>query len=209
MTAGVGPGNAAGKAVGDAGDAEDAEDVEDAARHHPRGPADDLTSDAAGEPTVKRTGDDVLRASGRQLAAGLEAAIPGWVVRSVGRRMREWAGEVPDGVAEDARRAGELARDEVVPRLRRLLDIDVDEQRTNPLSIVRGAARYPTEVLARAGVPAVVRDAFAERAFPDDRYDLTPSSFADVDPALTEPGIRWGAAKAHVVLTRRRAEGRR
>ena len=31
----------------------------------------------------------------------------------------------------------------------------------------------------------------------------------DLDPALHEPGLRWGAAKAHVVLARRRAEGRR
>ena len=33
--------------------------------------------------------------------------------------------------------------------------------------------------------------------------------FADVDPTLHEPGLRWGASKAHVVLLRRRAEGRR
>jgi hypothetical protein len=40
-------------------------------------------------------------------------------------------------------------------------------------------------------------------------YDLTPASFADVDPALHEPGLVWGAAKAHVHLARRRREGRR
>ena len=46
-------------------------------------------------------------------------------------------------------------------------------------------------------------------SFPDDPYDLTPGSFADVDPSLHEPGLVWGAAKAHVVLARRRREGRR
>ena len=51
------------------------------------------------------------------------------------------------------------------------------------------------------------RDEFAERTFPDDVYDLSPASFADVDPALHEPGLMWGAAKAHVILHRRRSEG--
>ncbi len=45
--------------------------------------------------------------------------------------------------------------------------------------------------------------------FPDDDYDLTPASFGDLDPALHEPGLVWGAAKAHVFLARRRAAGQR
>ena len=65
------------------------------------------------------------------------------------------------------------------------------------------------QVLADAGVPPIVRDEFEERAFPDDVYGLAPASFADLDPALREPGLVWGAAKAHVVLARRRAEGLR
>jgi hypothetical protein len=59
-------------------------------------------------------------------------------------------------------------------------------------------------VLRAAGVPPVRRDEFAEHAFPDDVYDLAPASFADVDPSLHEPGLVWGAAKAHVHLSRRR-----
>jgi hypothetical protein len=109
----------------------------------------------------------------------------------------------------EAAAAGVLAIDEVMPRLRELLATDVDEQRTNPLSLLRGAVRYPTEVLRSAGVPAVVRDEFDERAFPDDVYGLTPASFADVDPSLHEPGLTWGAAKAHVHLSRRRGGGGR
>jgi hypothetical protein len=54
-------------------------------------------------------------------------------------------------------------------------------------------------------MPAVVRDEFDERAFPEDLYALTPASFADVDPALHEPGLMWGAAKAHAHLVRRRS----
>ena len=71
------------------------------------------------------------------------------------------------------------------------------------------AVRYPTAVLVGAGVPPVERDEFTERRFPEDVYDLAPATFADLDPSLHEPGLTWGAAKAHVHLARRRREGRR
>ena len=51
-------------------------------------------------------------------------------------------------------------------------------------------------MLEAAGVPPVVRDPFAEERFPDDPYGLTPASLAAVDPALAEPALTWGAAKA-------------
>ena len=57
------------------------------------------------------------------------------------------------------------------------------------------------------GVEPVVRDDFAQRAFPDDPYDLTPASFGAVDETLHDPGLRWGAAKAHVHMARRRRDG--
>jgi hypothetical protein len=101
------------------------------------------------------------------------------------------------------------ATDDLGPRIRVLLATDVDDQRGNPLQVARELTRYATGVLRGAGVPPVVRDAEAERQFPDDDYDLTPASFADLDPRLAEIGIAWGAAKAHVVLRRRRREGRR
>ena len=59
-------------------------------------------------------------------------------------------------------------------------------------------------MLREAGVEPAERDEFATRAFPDDAYDLAPASFADVHPSLHEPGLVWGAAKAHVHLRRRR-----
>ncbi len=90
------------------------------------------------------------------------------------------------------------------PLLRTLLATDVDAQRANPLAILRQAVRYPNEVLAAAGVPAVRRDAHAERLFPDDAYDLGPAAFGDLHPSVHEPGLVWGAAKAHVILARRR-----
>lgn len=144
---------------------------------------------------------------GERLADGVAVALPGWVERSVERLAVAWAGRLDPEVAEAARAAGAEARTEVAPRVRALLALDLDEQRTNPLALVRQAVRFPTAVLREAGVPPVERDEVAERQLPDDPYDLTPTSFADLDPALHEPGLEWGAAKAHVHLARRRAEG--
>ena len=58
--------------------------------------------------------------------------------------------------------------------LRALFALDPAEQRATPLQVVRGAVREPTAILATAGVAAVDRDPFEERAFPDDRYGLVP-----------------------------------
>jgi hypothetical protein len=140
------------------------------------------------------------------LAAAVEAALPAWVARVVGERWREWSGTpLPLAVAQSAATAGAEALAEVGPALRALLSTDVDAQRTNPLALLRRATAHPTRVLAAAGVPPVVRDAHAERLFPDDVYDLGPASFADLDPSVHEPGLVWGAAKAHVILRRRRS----
>ncbi|HWI03691.1 MAG TPA: hypothetical protein VNT52_07690 [Acidimicrobiales bacterium] len=131
------------------------------------------------------------------LADAVEVALPRWVERSVTRIIVAWTGEAPGaGTAEAAREAGRRAAGEVGAQLRALLAADIDEQWTTPLSLLRAAVRYPTEVLQGAGVPPVERDPFRERLEPGDLYDLSPASFADVDPALAEPGLVWGAAKA-------------
>jgi len=148
------------------------------------------------------------------LADGIDRALPGWVERSVVRLVMAWKGEtdstnIDPAVVEQARVAGIEARDEIGARVRRVLEADIDEQRANPLAVLRGAVSYPTAVLKSAGVPEVVRDSFAEAHEPDDVYDLSPASFADIDPALHEPGLMWGAAKAHVHLRRRRRDGMR
>src|SRR4051794_20719220 len=142
------------------------------------------------------------------LGDAMEAALPGWVVRSVEQRLQQWSGRADRAVLEQARAAGERARAEIGPEIRRLLALDVDAQPTNPLSLVRRAVRYPTEVLQAAGVPPVRRDEFAEHTFPGDIYDLSPASFDDVAPSLHEPGLVWGAAKAHLHLSRRRSPPR-
>ena len=153
--------------------------------------------------------DELLASHAAVLAGGIERALPGWVVRSVVQVAEAWRPGASAPLLGPAEDAGVAARAEVGPQVRALLALDVDQQATGPLAVLRTAVRFPTEVLRSAGVPPVARDAFAVEAFPDDAYGLAPASFADVDPALHEPGLVWGAAKAHVVLARRRAEGRR
>ncbi|MDE3206710.1 MAG: hypothetical protein KGQ66_21080 [Acidobacteriota bacterium] len=149
--------------------------------------------------------EDQLRVYARELADGIVAALPGWVIASVERIVSAYTGRVPDAVGEEARVAAAAAAAEVGPSLRELLESDPDDQRTTPLALVRAAVRYPTGVLLRAGVPPVERDAFDERAFPDDRYGLTPASLADLDPGLADVSLRWGAAKAFVHRRRHRS----
>ena len=132
------------------------------------------------------------------LADAIDGALPGWVVRCVARFTDD-----PEVLARAAA-AGDEARAEVGAQVRALLGADIDQQRSTPLALLRAAVRYPTAVLREAGAPEVARDEFAVRAFPDDVYDLSPASFADVDPALQEPGLEWGAAKAHTHLSRRK-----
>ena len=130
------------------------------------------------------------------LADGIDAALPGWVVRGVERLMSAGPRPMTPEVRQAAEAAGDQARVESGAEIRALLTTDIDEQRSTPLTLLRQAVRYPTRVLQEAGVPPVERDRFATAAFPDDDYDLSPASWSDVDPALTDLGIAWSAAKA-------------
>jgi hypothetical protein len=143
------------------------------------------------------------------LADGIEVAIPGWVDRSVRSVLADQGIAVDAALAARIDEAGRAAQAEGADRAWQLLATDIDDQAGNPLSVLRGLVGHATAVLEAAGARPVPRDEFSERNFPDDVYDLTPASFADVDPALHEPGLVWGAAKAHVHLARRRRQGKR
>ena len=146
------------------------------------------------ESTPTRTDDEARLAElAEELADGIVAALPGWVARCIAARS---VGVAVDDAAVAA--AGRRAAAEVGPRVRSLLAADIDEQRTGPLALVRHAVAYPASVLSAAGVAPVERDADAVRLFPDDAYDLSPASFAELHPDLRGPGLEWGAAKAHV-----------
>lgn len=143
------------------------------------------------------------------LATAVDSALEGWVQRCVHRVLAAQSIPEDGDVARAAEEAAAAAHAEGMPRLRALLATDVDEQRANPLAVLRSLVRHPTAVLRAAGAQPVPRDEFQVRAFPDDVYDLAPATFSDVDPALHDPGLEWGAAKAHIHLARRRREGKR
>jgi hypothetical protein len=167
---------------------------------HADGSADDGSdrSDRA-----DRLEDDLLASYAEALADGVEQALPGWVAAAVARRL---PGAELAGWREDIEDAGREAASDVGPRVRELLRLDVDEQWTNPLTLIRSAIRYPNRILTAAGAPEVLRDRQAARFLPEDVYDLAPAAFADLDPDLHDVGIGWGAAKAHIHLRRRRQE---
>ncbi len=147
------------------------------------------------------TDDERLAAIASDLADGLERHLGPWLRRLLAQR----SGDAASSEALDA--TIEAITGPMLERVRTLLATDIDEQRANPLAIVRSGLGPATDLLVSLGVPAVDRDPFAGQAFPDDIYDLAPATFGDIDESLQEAGLMWGAAKAHVHLSRRRAEG--
>lgn len=151
----------------------------------------------------------VVDTAAETLLEAIDRCVGPWVERAVREAARRAGHPLDQAVAAAARRAGEDARVAVIDEMRALLASDVDEQRGNPLTVLRNAVRFPTEVLRAVDVPPPARDEFAQRVFPGDVYGLAPATWSDVDPSLTGPGIMWGAWKAATVLERRRREGRR
>ncbi len=156
-------------------------------------------------PDARPNPDTVLRDVGRELWSSIDIAVGPWVVRVVERLHRSWNGEFPDTVRDGAHRAADEARAAVMPRLRVLLEADVDEQRSTPLQLLRDVGSFPTAALREAGLPGVVRDAVDERLWPDDVYAIGPAALADVDVSLHTISLVWGAAKAKAHIARHQA----
>ncbi len=93
-------------------------------------------------------------------------------------------------------------------QLSRLLATDVDEQRRNPLQVIRESTAPMNDVLRSFGVPEPHRDEFERRSMPTDVYAIGPLTWRDLGDDVHDAGIEWGAWKAATVLTRRRAEGK-
>jgi len=177
---------------------------------HPGGVGDIVSKDAEDRghgpdvgPAELRSDEQLLAGYAERLADGVEQALPTWVAAAVARRL---PAEERVGRRVEIEEAGQAAAVDVGGRVRELLRLDIDEQWTNPLSLIRSAIRYPNRILAEAGVAEVDRDGQSVRFQPEDVYDLAPASFADLAPELHDLGISWGAAKAHVHLQRRRRE---
>ena len=147
-----------------------------------------------------------LADAGAAIVTGVEVALPGWVAREIARIVDAW-GRLPTASESETRSAaapaGRAAAERVGGALRTLFARDAAEQTSTPLEVVRTAYREPTAVLARAGIPPVERDAFHERAWPDDVYGLVPESLADLgDDDLGPLLLAWGLAKAAVLRAR-------
>ena len=130
-------------------------------------------------------------------------AIPGWVRRLTTERAN--AGGAAVGAA-DLEWAAAATTDLVAPDLMRILNADVDDGAGSPLAAVRAAVGPMTDLLQRAGAAQPPRDEFVAKAFPNDLFDLGPAAFSDIAAELHEPGLVWGAARAHVHLRRRREQ---
>lgn len=141
------------------------------------------------------------------LLAVAERVTDRWLRRAIERAAA--AGDAPCDDWTDLELVVASSTVAVLERLRDLLATDVDDQRTNPLSIYRTGVGPATDLLRRHGVREPLRDRFSSERLADDPYQLGPATWADVDPDLHEPGLVWGAWKAKTVLDRRRAEGRR
>ena len=146
----------------------------------------------------------VLTELGQELAQELEIALPAWVEARVRFICQAWALDWSEEIANDTQEAGKKCATEVGLRLRELLESGIEQQDANPMSILRSATNYPTQVLKNYDVPPIERDDFSEGAFPDDVYGLTPAAFSDFGQTAHELGIAWGAAKAHTHFSRRR-----
>jgi hypothetical protein len=158
----------------------------------PRVTGEPLAGDSSGEQ------DELALAHyATALQTAIAASLRPWIESLIQARAPDLSAQVP-GVA-DAVAASAL------PQMQSLLQTDVDEQRTTPLQVLRSSMGPVTGLLSSAGVPRPDRDAQARRIDPNDLYDLGPVSFADLGEAVGDAGLTWGAAKAHVHLSRRRA----
>lgn len=164
-------------------------------------------SDAASTPPDGESAEAerIYREAARTLADGLDATVEAWIVRIVVERLpADW----PAAQRAEFRPRVEAVAAEihaaVVPRLTALVQTDVDRQSAGPLGVLRAAVGPANALLAEAQVPPPKRDPVTESMFPDDPYHLGPANFDDVNPVLHEAGLVWGAAKAHLVLSRHR-----
>jgi hypothetical protein len=141
-----------------------------------------------------------LDEAGAAIVVGVERTLPAWVEAQVARILDAYGRAHPAAnlrARVAAVEAGTAATARVASFLRALFALDPADQRATPLEIVRTAYREPTAILRAAGVPPVEREAFDERAWPDDDYGLVPRTLGDLgDGDLAPLQLVWGMAKA-------------
>lgn len=150
-----------------------------------------------------------IESAARDLHAAGIAATPKWVRDCVARVVTHQHIAWPDDADAWLDSAVNRAVTFVDTRLGDLLGTDIDQQRTTPLSIFRDAVRFPVEVLHQLGAEPVHRGDMSRWAFPNDPYGITPGNLSDIGATVFDAGVMWGATKAGLHLSRRRAEGKR
>lgn len=140
-----------------------------------------------------------------RLLRNVTAVVVPWATRLVDERLA--SDGLIDGVSREARRSSVAEAERLaVDGLTELLTLDAEQQRTNPLTVLRSATVPLSRFLASVGATPIARDEFDRRSFPDDVFGLAPATWADIDPSLVEPGLEWGAWKAATIISRRRTE---
>lgn len=142
------------------------------------------------------------------LSDAIIAAVPLWMLRTAEEKAAR-SGVSLDRIDRD--RIGAVATmlaAELAPRLEASLTADVDAGAPSPLAVLRSANGPLNDVLDELGVTPGSRDPFLAERFPDDHHDVGPAAFGDLDESVHEPGLMWGAARAHIHLSRRREIGR-
>ena len=144
-------------------------------------------------------------------------AVPDWVVRCVQRGVANgiaragayWSmgAEESRALYRSAESVGWEAAEEVEGKASELLAV-VEDLRPAParvLGLLQDAVAYPASVLRRARVPKARRDRLAMKLYPDDDYNLTPRSLAELHPMMPELLASWEGARSAVVRERSRA----
>ncbi len=144
-----------------------------------------------GEPADAADDAAAVVGFGEALAGLVLDVFPRWVAHTV---SEHFGTDLTNG-AEDA---GGRARDSLRGPLMNFFSLDIDEQRTTPLSIIRAHMVVVTEYLTAQGIRPVERDEFDTRSHPADLFGLGPFAWIDFGEDVHVAGLQWGAAKAFV-----------
>ncbi|MCP5025712.1 MAG: hypothetical protein GY929_05435 [Actinomycetia bacterium] len=150
----------------------------------------------ASEPRGSRKLTDEMRLheAALQFSDAIYIALPRWVERVVLDRAGHDTGLSDDEIALFVERAGKAAQADIGTQARLLLE-STSTKPADLLQLLQTAVHFPTGVLHYLGVEETERGAFAQTAWPEDIYELTPKSMTEIDESLDEPFTRWDAAR--------------
>ena len=144
--------------------------------------------------------DAAYLAYGVALVDAVDEAIRPWLLSLVELRC---GGAVPDGAESAVNHSIEQSAEAAHRALSELAHADVDSPLSGPLERIRNSMGPITAVLSSLDVAQPRRDPMEVEMRPDDIYSLGPLTFLDLGDDVHSAGITWGAAKAHVHMSRR------